>query len=160
MPEKKKLFFENIKEDQLELIISRLKTFIESENVRFFYLSGVIGVGKTSFIRMILRTLGVTENIKSPSFSMVETYEVEDKSFVHIDLFRMQDPNSWKTGEISAAFDDGTNYVFIEWPEKGNDLPTPDIKINIRHNKNSHYTNVRDIEIEINTISALRNNIK
>lgn len=57
MPEKKKLFFENIKEDQLELIINRLKTFIESENSRFFYFSGVIGVGKTSFIRMMLRTL-------------------------------------------------------------------------------------------------------
>ena len=111
MPEKKKLFFENIKEDQLELIINRLKTFIESENVRFFYFSGVIGVGKTSFIRMMLRTLGVNENIKSPSFSMVETYEVDDKFFFHIDLFRMQDPNSWKTDEISAAFDDDTNYV-------------------------------------------------
>ena len=160
MPEKKKLFFENIKEDQLELIINRLKPFIESANLRFFYFSGVIGVGKTSFIRMMLRTLGVTENIKSPSFSMVETYEVDDKSFFHIDLFRMQDPNSWKTDEISAAFDDGTNYVFLEWPEKGNDLPAPDIKINIRHNKKFHDTNVRDIAIEINTISTLRNNIK
>jgi tRNA threonylcarbamoyladenosine biosynthesis protein TsaE len=108
----------------------------------------------------MLRTLGVTENIKSPSFSMVETYEVDEKSFFHVDLFRMQDPNSWKTDEISAAFDDGTNYVFIEWPEKGNDLPAPDIKINIRHNKKSHGTNVRDIAIEINTISTLRNNIK
>lgn len=160
MPEKKKLFFENIKEDQLELIINRLKNFIDRENVRFFYFSGVIGVGKTSFIRMMLRTLGVTENIKSPSFSMVETYEVDDKSFFHIDLFRMQDPNSWKTDEISAAFDDSTNYVFIEWPEKGNDLPAPDIKINIRHNKQFHDANVRDIAIEINTISTLRNNIK
>ena len=160
MPEKKKLFFENIKEHQLELIIKRLKTFIENENLRFFYFSGVIGVGKTSFIRMMLKTLGVTENVKSPSFSMVETYEVDDKSFAHIDLFRMQDPNAWKTDEISAAFDDGINYVFLEWPEKGNDLPVPDININIKHNKNSYDTNVRDIAIEINTISTLRDNIK
>ena len=160
MPQKKKLFFENIKENQVELIINRLKTFIESENLRFFYFSGAIGVGKTSFIRMMLKTLGVTENIKSPSFSMVENYEVDDKSFFHIDLFRMKDPNSWKTDEISAAFDDGTNYVFIEWPEKGNDLPAPDIKINIRHSKKFHDINVRDIAIEINTLSALRNNIK
>ena len=160
MPEKKKLFFENIKENQLEFVIDRLKIFIESESVRFFYFSGGIGVGKTSFIRMMLKILGVTENVKSPSFSMVETYEVDDRSFAHIDLFRMQDPNAWKTDEISAAFDDDTNYIFLEWPEKGNDLPTPDIKINIRHNKKAHDTNVRDIAIEINTISTLRNNIK
>ena len=88
MDEKNKLVYKGIKESSLRFSL-KLRRLIESNTLNYFYFSGEIGSGKTSYIRILLKHIGINENIKSPSFNMVEHYETERKTIYHVDLFRM-----------------------------------------------------------------------
>ncbi len=91
------------------------------------YFSGELGAGKTTMIRAILRGLGVEERIKSPSFAIVEPYEVGDLPIYHLDLYRIQDPDALEYIGIREYFT-ANALCFIEWPEQGGDLlPVADL---------------------------------
>lgn len=82
-----------------------------------FTLSGEIGAGKTSFIRALLKALGFQGAVKSPTFSLVESYQCKDLHIHHFDLYRIHDE-----GELDyIGFRDyftGQSICFIEWPER------------------------------------------
>ena len=59
---------------------------------RVMYLRGELGSGKSTFARGVLRALGVTGPIKSPSYTLLETYELPARTAVHLDLYRLLDP--------------------------------------------------------------------
>jgi len=86
-----------------------------------FLLYGEMGVGKTTLIKEIVSQLGVLELSGSPSFSIVNEYETKDGVVFHFDFYRIS--------SIEEAYDIGLedyfysgNYIFIEWPEKINEL--------------------------------------
>lgn len=91
-----------------------------------FHFRGEIGAGKSCFIRALLKTLGVTGTIKSPTFSIIESYAVAEKNFSHMDLYRLEDEEElYYLGfeeHVSSA-----DLVLIEWPEKVSFLPEPDL---------------------------------
>ncbi len=97
------------------------------------YLEGDLGAGKTTLVRGILTALGHTGRVKSPTYTLLESYTVKDQEIRHFDLYRMQTPDEWE----SAGFDDeydGMNILLIEWPEQGRGyVPHADlgIKFNI-----------------------------
>ena len=94
-------------------------------------LSGELGAGKTTLVRGLLRALGHAGRVKSPTYTLVEVYEVSRLDFYHFDFYRFQDPREW----IEAGFRDifnGRNVCLIEWPERAAGLlPPADLAISL-----------------------------
>ena len=147
MDKKNKLVYKGIEESGFVVLASKLLQLIESNSLNYFYFSGEIGSGKTSYIRILLRHIGVNENIKSPSFNMVEHYVTEKKTVYHVDLFRMGNPTAWQDGEIGSLFEEENTLIFLEWPEKAKGLPTPDARLEISLGKHHIENNKRDLSI-------------
>ncbi|HEY0663065.1 MAG TPA: tRNA (adenosine(37)-N6)-threonylcarbamoyltransferase complex ATPase subunit type 1 TsaE, partial [Thiobacillaceae bacterium] len=108
-----------------------------------FYLEGDLGAGKTTLVRGVLRALGYGGRVKSPTYTLAETYGLSGFDLYHFDLYRMHDPREW----LDAGFrdvSDGRAVSLIEWPEKAAGwLPAPDVIIRLRIADDA-----RDVECE------------
>ena len=94
-------------------------------------LSGQIGAGKTTFIRAVLKALGITTVVKSPSYSLVETYLVNNLKIHHFDLYRIRDESELEYIGFRDFFADNA-ICCIEWPEYSkNCLDKLDVHFNI-----------------------------
>jgi len=102
------------------------------------FLEGDLGAGKTTFVRGFLRQLGYNGAVKSPTFTLVESYLINSQNLVqqtiyHFDLYRLSDPEELDYIGLSDYMD-GQAIVFIEWPDKGAGfLPQADLLIQIKH---------------------------
>ena len=93
------------------------------------HLKGELGVGKTTLVRGVLRGLGWSGRVKSPTYALVELYEVSRLSLHHFDFYRFHDPREWSDAGFRETFN-GRTVSLIEWPEKAGDLlPPPDVEI-------------------------------
>jgi len=97
------------------------------------HLRGDLGAGKTSFVRAFLRAAGIQGRIKSPSYALLESYNLSRLHFYHLDFYRFSETHEW----LDAGFRDilqENAVVLIEWPEQaGPLLPPPDLDIYIDH---------------------------
>lgn len=95
---------------------------------RVVTLSGELGAGKSTFARGVLRALGARGPIKSPSYTLIETYELPGVSAVHLDLYRLIDPAELEHLGLADYHRAGFLWL-IEWPERGaGRLPLPDLR--------------------------------
>ena len=99
------------------------------------HLSGELGAGKTTFVRGVLRGLGYSGSVKSPTFTLVESYDLNSKPVYHMDFYRVDDAQELEMIGIRDYLD-GSGLCLIEWPERaGALLPEPDVKILIKDQK-------------------------
>jgi tRNA threonylcarbamoyladenosine biosynthesis protein TsaE len=93
------------------------------------YLRGALGAGKTTLVRGILRALGHPGPVRSPTYALVEVYELSRLHFHHFDFYRFHDPREWIDAGFRESFN-GRNVTIVEWPEKaGALLPPADVEI-------------------------------
>lgn len=100
------------------------------------HLQGDLGAGKTTLTRALLRALGVTGTLKSPTFSLLEPYELPQLNagiLHHFDFYRLEKtPLAWRDAGFEAAFDP-PNAAIVEWPQYAHGLPNPNVHIDLQH---------------------------
>jgi tRNA threonylcarbamoyladenosine biosynthesis protein TsaE len=114
--------------DELPLAAKRLLEFCGEYRVIAFY--GTMGAGKTTFIKVICEALGVSENVSSPTFALVNEYrDAKAEPVFHFDFYRIKNEQEAIDIGVDEYFYSG-NYCFIEWPEKVlNLLPEDCVKV-------------------------------
>ncbi|OGT36953.1 MAG: tRNA (adenosine(37)-N6)-threonylcarbamoyltransferase complex ATPase subunit type 1 TsaE [Gammaproteobacteria bacterium RIFCSPHIGHO2_12_FULL_37_14] len=118
-------------------------------NGTIIFLQGPLGAGKTTFARGFLQGLGCQEKVKSPTYTLVESYDISGKKFFHFDLYRLNRAEELYDIGIEEYFSNET-ICLIEWPEKGFPiLPPADLLINI-----AIKAQVREINIQAGTLKG------
>ena len=94
-------------------------------------LQGELGAGKTTWVRGFLRGLDYTGKVKSPTYTLVESYRLQDRFIHHLDLYRVNDPDELEAIGL-RDYMDGGSICLVEWPERGaGRLSEPDLLIRI-----------------------------
>jgi len=127
----------------------------------FIELHGPLGAGKTTFVRHLLRALGVQGRVKSPTYAVLEEYDVPwsndgDAASFHIrhfDFYRFNDPQEWEDAGFRDVFA-SPGLKLAEWPEKAEGLlPTPDLRITIEPGIDADSDERR--AVQVSALSAL-----
>lgn len=112
---------------------TRLATALLPSPNAVIELHGPLGAGKTTFVRLLLRALGVEGRIKSPSYAVMESYVLPASagggSASHFDFYRFGDPREWEDAGFRDVFA-APGLKLCEWPEKAaGQLPPPDLQL-------------------------------
>ncbi len=95
------------------------------------HLHGELGAGKTTCARSLLRTLGVSGLIRSPTYTLVESYSLSEFTCIHVDLYRLQGAREVEELDLRSYLGAGS-LMLIEWPERGGvAVPPPDLDITL-----------------------------
>jgi tRNA threonylcarbamoyladenosine biosynthesis protein TsaE len=100
------------------------------------YLRGELGAGKTTVARGALRGLGYAQKVRSPTFTLVEVYQLSSLYLHHFDFYRFKHPSEWVDAGFREMFE-GDSVCLVEWPEKvGALLPPADLELCLMHEEN------------------------
>jgi tRNA threonylcarbamoyladenosine biosynthesis protein TsaE len=109
------------------------RTFPGTASGAILHLCGELGSGKTTCARSMLHALGVIAIVRSPTYTLVDTYSVSGLTCVHIDLYRLQ--SAEEVEELGLRDLTGPGYLMlVEWPEKGGRaVPAPDLLLQLQY---------------------------
>ena len=122
--------------DETKQLAEKLAFFLTEENNYpiSIHLSGDLGTGKTTLVKEVLNCLGIENFINSPTFTLIEPYEINDLKIFHIDLYRVEKITELSAIGLEEYLQEANSINFIEWPEKGSGfLKDPDIAISLYH---------------------------
>lgn len=99
----------------------------------FITLHGPLGAGKSTFVRHLLRALGVSGRIKSPTYAVLEPHEVAGLAISHLDFYRFSDPREWDDAGLRDVFAQ-PGLKLAEWPDKAaGQLPVADLQLHLEY---------------------------
>ena len=105
------------------------------------YLYGDLGAGKTLFTRACVHALGFEGYVKSPSYGLLESYRVSGLTVLHLDLYRIEDPEELEYLAIRDLYRDDA-VLMVEWPDKGKGhLPAPDLALEFDESDEGRFVN-------------------
>jgi tRNA threonylcarbamoyladenosine biosynthesis protein TsaE len=113
----------------------------------FIELHGPLGAGKTTFVRHLLHALGVQGRVKSPTYAVMEPYELPAMNIWHFDFYRFDDPQEFEDAGFRDVFA-SVGLKLAEWPEKAEGLlPEADLRIHIEPTE----SDVRRVRFTVHT---------
>ncbi len=111
------------------------------------HLVGDLGSGKTTFARGFINALGYEDRVTSPTFSLVESYELDNLMVYHFDLYRLKDSQELEFIGIRDVVSEPSTAILIEWPERGGvSTPPADLVIKLVHHEDR-----REAQLEAET---------
>ena len=128
---------------ETESLASELLKKYEHHNV--WLLQGNLGTGKTTFVRGIAKALGITQPIKSPTFTYLNSYPLPStfyplpSTLYHFDLYRLPE-NTQDFPELTEALGKKDALIIIEWPERLQTQPSPALHLQFNRNPNNTHT--------------------
>lgn len=127
----------NFTANKLEDLIPIAKVILTNLKHKVVLFEGELGAGKTSFIKVLVKEMGSSDEVSSPTFSIVNEYELPKAKVFHFDLYRIKTEEEALDFGIDEYLESG-NFCFIEWPEKITDFLPDDfhtVKIIVEENK-------------------------
>jgi tRNA threonylcarbamoyladenosine biosynthesis protein TsaE len=129
LPDEKSLVFRNVKLADLERIAAVVLD--KTGKHRVFAVTGELGAGKTTFIKVVGRVAGVTDSMSSPTFSIINEYTISNGGrLLHCDFYRITSEAEAANIGVEEYFDSG-DYCFVEWPERISSL-LPEEYVNVK----------------------------
>ena len=111
------------------------------------FLVGDLGTGKTTLVKEIIYALGSNDQVKSPTFTIIEPYELALETIYHMDLYRINDSSELESIGLEEYLNEPNAIIFIEWPENSfGYLKKFNMKISLQHLSK----NERKCSIELN----------
>ena len=118
-------------EAQLTAFAAKIAKILVSGDV--VYLRGELGTGKTTFARAIIQQMGRVDSVTSPTFTLIETYDLNEVLVAHLDLYRIESEAEME-GIGLRDYLDGDWICLIEWPDRAPGmLPDPDLTIDLAY---------------------------
>ena len=118
-------------EAQLTAFAAKIAMILVSGDV--VYLRGELGTGKTTFARAIIQQMGRVDSVTSPTFTLIETYDLNEVLVAHLDLYRIESEAEME-GVGLRDYLDGDWICLIEWPDRAPGmLPDPDLTIDLAY---------------------------
>ena len=118
-------------EDKAKNFASLIKGF---KNSLLINLIGNLGAGKTTFVRGLIQELSFDEFVKSPTFTIVESYESDNLKVFHFDLYRIEDDKELQAIGVEDYLTEENAITLVEWPEKSKRyFNNPDYIIELNH---------------------------
>ena len=122
-------------EDKAKNFASLIKGF---KNSLLINLIGNLGAGKTTFVIGLIQELGFDEFVKSPTFTIVESYESDNLKVFHFDLYRIEDDKELQAIGVEDYLTEENAITLVEWPEKSKRyFNNPDYIIELNHCDNN-----------------------
>lgn len=120
--------------ENTQQLAEELVAELDALHGQVIYLYGDLGMGKTTLVRLMLQSLGYTERIKSPTYGLLESYEIGELQILHLDLYRLEDPEELEYLGLRDLHSE-QSLLLIEWPENGiGALPLADLSISLSGN--------------------------
>lgn len=128
--------------DEIETIAKEVLDKVDCKTILFY---GEMGVGKTTLIKALVKALGGTEDVTSPTFSLVNEYEVTNDKVYHFDMYRIRDAEEALDIGIEDYLGSG-HWIFMEWPGKIDVLlPKEAVKLSLK----MHKSGSRALDLEL-----------
>ncbi len=139
----------NLETEEIGMKISNYISKKKDSLPLVIFLIGELGAGKTTLCRGMLKGLGYKGIVKSPTFNIVESYELLNYLIFHFDFYQISHQKELSNIGIQEYLETSNGISIIEWPEKMlSFLPDPDIKVTLKHSKDK--AEKRSIEINSN----------